>query len=393
MKEEYILIKSLGQGSYGKVNLYDYNGMKFAIKWQNRDAIHAIMVEISLYSLMSHPNILKPVEYIQQKDSTGIVMPYFEYTMEKIIPIYVNGNVFRSLAFQCISAMEYIHINNIVHCDIKPENILIGGLTCILSDFGIARYRYENKGIVRTDLIATISHRPPELFSSDLDTETYTNSYLKSVDIWAMGLVLGDLYIGKHLLKEKTNNYSESKLRYYMQKKGSITDLYRQYNCADFILKMLDYDYKERMNYKDIKNEYFQTRMMDKQYKIPMIKQYNHEIIIFPQIDRSCFNKNNLQKYMKGRGELGIGIEKYVSILLCVFFSSVGEGVREWFLHPDEYPDKQEECMKIIDIFCRIANQVLNESESYKLNNNIKNVDKEFILYIFENLYFNIYYY
>jgi serine/threonine protein kinase len=68
-------------------------------------------------------------------------------------------------------AVQHLHSIRIIHCDIKPENVLLKsdashplGFTTKLSDFGLAKMLRENYYIINRSGSGTISHLAPELF-------------------------------------------------------------------------------------------------------------------------------------------------------------------------------------------------------------------------------------
>lgn len=87
----------------------------------------------------------------------------------------------------CINGLDYINKLNMVHTDIKPENIVFrenGDFHVKLIDFGNAVITaYPRKGLINTR-----HYRAPEVI---LDLEWY-----KSSDIWGLGCVIMELYCG-----------------------------------------------------------------------------------------------------------------------------------------------------------------------------------------------------
>lgn len=85
-------------------------------------------------------------------------------------------------------AIEFCHRNDVVHRDVKPENLLISSANYLkLCDFGFARTM--GKSVVLTDYVATRWYRSPELLLG-------TGVYGKEMDIWAIGCIMGELIDG-----------------------------------------------------------------------------------------------------------------------------------------------------------------------------------------------------
>ena len=95
--------------------------------------------------------------------------------------------------YQLIKAVGYCHMHNIIHRDVKPENLLINTSTMSLKicDFGFARVLPEFNGDI-TDYVATRWYRAPELLIG-------SNYYGKEVDCWAIGCIMGELTDGQPL--------------------------------------------------------------------------------------------------------------------------------------------------------------------------------------------------
>ena len=91
-------------------------------------------------------------------------------------------------------AVSYLHKNNMIHRDVKPENLLIDeNFNLKLCDFGFARKVKLNKNNnnidTMTDYVATRWYRSPELLLSG-------GIYGPEVDYWAIGCIMGELADG-----------------------------------------------------------------------------------------------------------------------------------------------------------------------------------------------------
>lgn len=116
----------------------------------------------------------------------------------------------RTFTKQLMVAMRHMHKCNIIHADIKPDNILIDSANTIvkLCDFGTA---FEVKDMMVSPYLMSRFYRPAEVI---LGCE-----YGNMVDIWAMACTLYEIFTGKTLLKGKTNN---DQLKAIMDLKGKI---------------------------------------------------------------------------------------------------------------------------------------------------------------------------
>ncbi|MFN3995799.1 MAG: protein kinase domain-containing protein, partial [bacterium] len=90
----------------------------------------------------------------------------------------------RTFIYQMNEALNYLHSNEIVHCDIKPSNILIKSLNPLIfsiTDYNIASYKPKEVDIKLTSFKLTPAYASPERF---------TNIITPSSDYWALGITL-----------------------------------------------------------------------------------------------------------------------------------------------------------------------------------------------------------
>lgn len=91
-----------------------------------------------------------------------------------------------NILFDMVFALDYIHKNNIIHGDIKPNNIIVNSLgTPVLIDYDLCRYINNS---IKSKPFGTKIFMPPELIND--------NIYFKNSDIWCLGLsfVISMLY-------------------------------------------------------------------------------------------------------------------------------------------------------------------------------------------------------
>jgi len=103
----------------------------------------------------------------------------------------------KRITYQVLKAVEFCHVHNCIHRDVKPENILITKQNVVkLCDFGFARLLIPNENF--TEYVATRWYRAPELLVGD-------TQYGPPVDVWAIGCVFCELYSGQPLLPGKSD--------------------------------------------------------------------------------------------------------------------------------------------------------------------------------------------
>ena len=232
---EFMFKETIGRGSYSKVKkCIEINSQKeFAVKitknyllrkkkkafdktnegsllihYMIEDALN----EIKTYKVIpkTHPNILSLYQIIndKEKDKTYLVIELAEplITDNEEAGIFTLNSKFdnnkydekliKKWILETASGIKFLHDNNIAHCDIKSDNILLGkDGKCKLSDFGSSlRMNEPEDNILRTQ--GNIYFFPPELVE-DKEKEKKSIDY-KAVDIWDFGISIYT-YIFKRL--------------------------------------------------------------------------------------------------------------------------------------------------------------------------------------------------
>lgn len=214
---EYLLGSTLGQGEFGKVKL----GWKrdspeqVAIKLIRKETVPPkssreikVFREINALKLLTHPNIVRLSEVIQNEKYIGIVLEYasggelFDYILKNK---YLKDNAACRLFAQLVSGVYYLHSKGIVHRDLKLENLLLDKhKNVIITDFGFANsFKATPDGKIH-DLMSTSCGSPcyaaPELVVSD-------SKYVgRKVDVWSCGVILYAMLAGYLPFDDDPNN-------------------------------------------------------------------------------------------------------------------------------------------------------------------------------------------
>ena len=302
---DYLINEELGSGGFGKVvsGTHIPTGEKVAIKIMDKEQIMSdelnkerVLNEISILKIVRHNNIVKLYEVMETPQKIYLVMEYcdsgdmFDYIVAKQHLSERQACVFFQ---EIIDALSYLHSQNIVHRDVKPENILLQtfgkSLTCKLIDFGISR-TYTLDKLISTPC-GTASYAPPEMHKG----EEY---YGLLSDVWSAGVLLYAMVCGYLPFCEEdedTNIDNIIKGNYEIPEEAS-PDL------KDLIKHIMDIDPLTRYDIDQIKKHPWYNLVTPPKCYPGLIIGY-HKIPIDERILKVCeaygFNKDEVEKSVK----------------------------------------------------------------------------------------------
>ena len=203
MKNKYEVLGIVGEGAYGIVYkclnkvTNKYVAVKKFKETQDKLVQKTMKRELAMLQMLRHENVVEFQESFVSKGNFFLVFEYVEKNLLEVLeesPHGLSPKLIRSLVYQMCKAVAYLHKNNMIHRDVKPENLLIDeNLNLKLCDFGFARKVKLNKNNnnidTMTDYVATRWYRSPELLLSG-------GIYGPEVDYWAIGCIMGELADG-----------------------------------------------------------------------------------------------------------------------------------------------------------------------------------------------------
>jgi len=164
---KYRIERRLADGGFAAV--YEatdtIEGIKVALKIPRSWAVNAAMLEhfrreVRLIARLDHPNILPLKDASFIGGQFVIVFPLGEKTLADRLRKRIAVEKALDFGEQLLEAVAYAHRHRIVHCDIKPENmILFGGDRLRLTDFGIAKIAQRT---IRGSGTGTVGYMAPE---------------------------------------------------------------------------------------------------------------------------------------------------------------------------------------------------------------------------------------
>ncbi|WP_018969162.1 protein kinase domain-containing protein [Rubritalea marina] len=202
MLNRYEIRQELGQGGFGKVYLAYDNKLRREVALKRlehglcRDALRKkLLEEAQVLAALKHPNIVSIYDVAEHHDHAEIVMEYIQgITMEDFVKRHLLQPIdFRHIATQILHGVSASHKAGVLHCDIKPENVMLS-LTANdqyelkVFDFGISESVADMENGEKVALVGSIHVMAPELFSGQGSTV--------KTDIYALGCLFYYLLTG-----------------------------------------------------------------------------------------------------------------------------------------------------------------------------------------------------
>ena len=263
LDQKYSIIRNLGGTINTKAHLVKdvTNSDILAIKIAQKEEKGELEREYDFLSTFDHSNIIKPHIFISEgnlireddrkflgsktEDDEEIDAEEWTYFTLKF---YENGDLFENISrggpvhegiaryyfLQLVSAIEYLHLRNVAHRDLKLDNILLDdNFQVMLIDFGFAEeWRFKKADILddwgKAKIMGTKGYISPEQFYNDGKDPIW----LKKCDIFALGVVLFILLKGVRPFESPTKD--DEYYQYLMLKKNNYFWKMHQSKRRDF---------------------------------------------------------------------------------------------------------------------------------------------------------------
>ncbi|ELP87473.1 protein serine/threonine kinase, putative [Entamoeba invadens IP1] len=203
---ELIEEQKLGEGSFGIVYLGEYRGNKVAIKKMkeaqvSEEATKEFSKEVMMLNKFRCDYIIHFYGAVFKANRISLVTEYAQFGSLQSIMVNMPTNPIRlkiriKLMLDAARGMQYLHENNILHRDIKPDNILIVSMddnvlvNGKLTDFGSSR----NINMLMTNMTFTKSVGTPVYMAPEV---LKREKYKKEADVYSFGITMYECFMWK----------------------------------------------------------------------------------------------------------------------------------------------------------------------------------------------------
>ncbi|KAF7263906.1 cyclin-dependent kinase 7 [Rhynchophorus ferrugineus] len=199
--KRYEKIEFLGEGQFATVykakdvetdNIVAVKKIKLGSREEAQDGINRTALrEIKLLQELHHENLIGLLDVFGHMSNVSLVFDFMDTDLEVVIKdntiILTTANI-KSYVLQTLKGLEYLHLNWILHRDLKPNNLLVNAKGVLkIGDFGLAKM-FGSPNRVNTHQVVTRWYRAPELLFG-------AKQYGTCIDIWAVGCILAELLL------------------------------------------------------------------------------------------------------------------------------------------------------------------------------------------------------
>ncbi|XP_064594551.1 serine/threonine-protein kinase 33-like isoform X2 [Liolophura sinensis] len=304
IEESYSIGEKLGQGTFGKVYAATHKDtkVKWAIKSVNKEkaggpAIKLLEREVAILKRVNHEHIIRLNEVFETAEKMFLVMELCqggELADELKKRGYFSESDTKNLMQKLASAISYLHKNDIVHRDLKLENILLSQnpndptdkLHIKVTDFGLSVVK---GGAGHENMMQAFCGTPIYMAPEILDNRSYS----QQCDVWAMGVIMYLLLTGRPPFTAKDDD-----TLYELIKKGEVDfsdELWVTVSddAQNIIVGMLNVDPAHRLTAHEVlDHSWFTGQKRETRNALALMKEWKDELRLESQqpTDSSAIN-------------------------------------------------------------------------------------------------------
>ncbi|XP_050299259.1 calcium/calmodulin-dependent protein kinase kinase 1 isoform X2 [Anthonomus grandis grandis] len=330
---QYKLMDSIGQGSYGVVKLAysqeddTHYAMKILSKKKllkksgmfgrmppKKDGknsssplshpLEKVYREIAILKKLDHPNVVKLVEVLDDPDEDHLYLVFELLDRGQVLDVPTDQPLSEEKAWSyfrdVVLGIEYLHYQRIIHRDIKPSNLLLNDEDRVqITDFGVCN-EFNGADAFLSNTAGTPAFTPPEAVGE----ERSSGFSGKCTDIWAMGITLYAFVYGHVPFHNENIIGLYSKIRHQavtFPESPVISE-----DLKDLITKMLVKDPSKRITMAEIKEHPWLTK--NGQHPLPSEEENCHLVEVteedvaqvitsIPKLDTLILIKHMLKKH------------------------------------------------------------------------------------------------
>lgn len=262
--------EQLGKGAYGTIlKAVDDKGNEYAIKCclKTEQGIN-FPLEVAVMTSLAHPNLNSAIHVLTGDKKVEIIqhlancdMRQFSRSQETI-----NLERLRKWCFQMAQGLSVLHQHQLIHGDIKANNVLLFDDVVKLSDFGLV-VRKLTSDTKFAHKVCTSTHRPPEVFLN--------REWNESIDIWSLGCTFYEIAFGHGLFSSQES---------FVDRKSAASKRDRDKRLLNALVDWFDFTGQEHPGL--IRNDFEYTPCIPcDRFRAPHYQEFNNLILAMLRFD------------------------------------------------------------------------------------------------------------